>query len=192
MYVAKYYTFPPLAQHPLVGQGLYCIKASRSHFHSLGLLWTSDQPVAENSDNEQHSRQTHIRASRGIRNRSPSKRAAADPRLTPRGHWHRQILHIYPTQIYGAQGTLFIARQCHCHTATDDLLDNKTAVRSWILAGSRLTKRPDAEGESPESNDKFLLDTVFFQTWKTWRERPMKMAVSTNTDDRNQTGVYIN
>jgi hypothetical protein len=40
--------FPPVAQQPLLGQGLLVIKASRSHSdspHSVGLLWTSDQPV---------------------------------------------------------------------------------------------------------------------------------------------------
>jgi len=45
-----------MAQHPppppLVGQGLLIIENSRSHsdtLHSVGLLWTSDQPVAETS-----------------------------------------------------------------------------------------------------------------------------------------------
>jgi hypothetical protein len=41
-----------MAQQPLVGQGLFIIEASRSHSdttHSVGLLWTSDQPVAETS-----------------------------------------------------------------------------------------------------------------------------------------------
>ena len=40
-----------MVQQPVVGQGLI-IKASRSHCdtpHSVGLLWTSDQPVAETS-----------------------------------------------------------------------------------------------------------------------------------------------
>jgi hypothetical protein len=44
--------FPPMAQQPLVGQGLLIIKASQSHSatpHSVGLLWTSDQPDAETS-----------------------------------------------------------------------------------------------------------------------------------------------
>ena len=44
--------FSPMAQQPLVGQGLLIIEASRSHSdtsHSVGLLWTSDQPVAETS-----------------------------------------------------------------------------------------------------------------------------------------------
>jgi len=41
-----------MAQHPLVGQCLHIIEASRSHSrtsHSVGLLWTSDQPDAGNS-----------------------------------------------------------------------------------------------------------------------------------------------
>jgi len=41
-----------MAQQPLVGQGLLIIEASRSHSdtsHSVGLLWTSDQPDAETS-----------------------------------------------------------------------------------------------------------------------------------------------
>jgi hypothetical protein len=45
--------FPlPVTQQPLVGQNLPIIEASRSHTdtpHSVGLLWTSDQPDAENS-----------------------------------------------------------------------------------------------------------------------------------------------
>jgi hypothetical protein len=71
-------------------------EASRSHSdkpHSTGLLGTSDQPDAETStDNTQHSQKTDIHASGGIRTRNPSKRAAADPRLRPRGHWDRLIL----------------------------------------------------------------------------------------------------
>jgi hypothetical protein len=41
-----------MAQQPLGGLGLLIIEASRSHSdtpHSVGLLWTSDQPVAETS-----------------------------------------------------------------------------------------------------------------------------------------------
>ena len=42
--------FFPTARQPPVGQGLLIIKSSRSHSdtpHSVGLLWTSDQPDAE-------------------------------------------------------------------------------------------------------------------------------------------------
>jgi hypothetical protein len=42
-----------MVQQPLVGQSLLIIAASRSHFldtpHSVGLLWTGDQPDAETS-----------------------------------------------------------------------------------------------------------------------------------------------
>jgi hypothetical protein len=44
--------FSPMAQQPLVGQGLLIIEASRSPSdtpQSVGLLWTSNQPDAETS-----------------------------------------------------------------------------------------------------------------------------------------------
>ena len=53
---------------------------------SVGLLWTSDQPVAETSA-WQHSERTTIHAPGGIRTRRPSKRSAVDTRLRPLGHW---------------------------------------------------------------------------------------------------------
>jgi hypothetical protein len=82
-----------MAQQPIVGQDLLIIEASRSHVldtpHSVGLLWTSDQPVA---DNTQHSHETDIHAACGIQTHNPSKRTAADPRLRPRGHWDGQCV----------------------------------------------------------------------------------------------------
>ena len=77
-----------------MSQGLLIIEDSRSHsdtLRSVGLLWTSDQSDAENSDNTQHSQQTDIHAAGGIRTRKPSKRVAADSRRIPRGHWDRHI-----------------------------------------------------------------------------------------------------
>jgi hypothetical protein len=56
---------------------------------SVGLLWTSDQLVAETSHNTQHSQETNTHAPGGIRTQNPSKRAAEDPRLRPHGHWDR-------------------------------------------------------------------------------------------------------
>ena len=43
-------------------------------------------------DSTQQSQQTDIHGSGGIRTRNPSKRAAADPRITPRGHRDRLII----------------------------------------------------------------------------------------------------
>jgi hypothetical protein len=84
----------PMVQQPLLGQGLLIIEAPLSHSdtpHSIGLVWTSDQPDAETSTwQHRHSQETDIHASSGIRTRNPSKRAAANPRLRLRGHWDRQ------------------------------------------------------------------------------------------------------
>ena len=40
-------------------------------------------------NNTQHSQERNIHAPGAIRTRNPSKRAVADPRLRPRGHWDR-------------------------------------------------------------------------------------------------------
>ena len=57
--------------------------------HSVGLLWTSDQPDAETSTWQRTTLTIDIHASGGIWNHNPRKRAAADLRLRPRGHWVR-------------------------------------------------------------------------------------------------------
>jgi hypothetical protein len=58
--------------------------------HLVELVWTSDQPDAEASpDNTQHSQETNIHASLGFEP-TISNRAAADPRLRPRGQWDRR------------------------------------------------------------------------------------------------------
>ena len=80
---------------PPVSQGLLIVEDSRSHSdtqHPVGFLWTSDQPLAETSDNTQHSQQTDVHAPGWIRTRNPIKRAAADLRLRPRGHWDRLVI----------------------------------------------------------------------------------------------------
>jgi len=53
------------------------------------VICPSQRPLPENT---QHSQQTDIHAPSGIRNKNPSKRAAADPRLRPRGHCDRHSL----------------------------------------------------------------------------------------------------
>jgi len=83
-----------MAQQFLVGYGLPVVEASRSHSdtpHSVGLFWTSDQPVAETST-WQHKALTRYRlhAPFGIRTRNPSKRAAANAHLQARSHRHRR------------------------------------------------------------------------------------------------------
>ena len=88
-----YYFF---AQQPSVAQGLLLHEVSRSHtttHHSRQdssgrVISSSQRPLP---DNTQHSQQTDIHAPGGIRTHNPSKRAAADLRLRPRGHWGRHF-----------------------------------------------------------------------------------------------------
>jgi len=96
IYLPKYtssYSPPPMAQQPLVSQGLLIIEALTSHSdtpHSTGLLWRSDQPDAENSTRQNTTlTREEIHDPGGIRTSNPSKRAAADPRLRPCGHRSR-------------------------------------------------------------------------------------------------------
>jgi hypothetical protein len=62
--------------------------------HTVGLLWTSDQPIVEASTcTGQHNietQETNIHALSGIRTRDPSNQAAADLRLRSRGCRGRQ------------------------------------------------------------------------------------------------------
>ena len=67
------------------------LDVSRSHndaAQSVGLLWTSDQLVAETSDNTRHSQQTNIHALGGIRTHDLSSRAAPRARAHTHTHTH--------------------------------------------------------------------------------------------------------
>jgi hypothetical protein len=81
--------FLPMAQQSLMGKGGLITEASRSYSvtpHSVGLFWMRDQPVAGPSTWQHRERHQCAR-----RNSDPqsSKRADADPRLRPLGHWVR-------------------------------------------------------------------------------------------------------
>ena len=85
--------FSPHGSTALVGQGFLIFEASRSHSdtpHSVGLLWMSDQSVAEIYTRQHATITTDIHSPGGIQTRNPNKRVAADPRLRLRGHWDRQ------------------------------------------------------------------------------------------------------
>jgi hypothetical protein len=80
------YCFPsPMVQQPLVGQGLLIIGSSRSHSdtpHSVGILWTSDQPGVEAST-LLHTALTRDRHSCPRRDWKPHSQQASGRRLTP-------------------------------------------------------------------------------------------------------------
>ena len=88
-----------MALRPNARNGLLILEVFRSHttmHHSWQdssgrVISSSQRPLP---DNTQHSQQTNIHDPRGIRTHNLSRRAAADLRLRPRGHWdrHRTIL----------------------------------------------------------------------------------------------------
>ena len=77
-------------------RGLLIHEISRSHtttHHSRPgrVISPSQRPLP---DNTQHSQQTDIHAPGGIRTHNLSRRAAADLRLRPRGHWDRLVRYL--------------------------------------------------------------------------------------------------
>jgi len=61
--------------------------------HSVGLLWTSEQPTQRPlPDITQELQQQDFHDPVVIGTHNSSEREAADPRLRPRGHWVRQYV----------------------------------------------------------------------------------------------------
>jgi hypothetical protein len=83
-----------MALWPNTGHGLLILEVSRSHStthysrydSSVGVIGPTQWSVP---DNTKHSKETEIQASGKILSRSPSKRAAAHPRLRLHGRWDR-------------------------------------------------------------------------------------------------------
>ena len=64
---------------------------THTHTHTRARARARSDPSQKRTPvNTQHSQGTDIHSHGGIRTRIPSKRAAEDPRLAPRGHLHRQ------------------------------------------------------------------------------------------------------
>jgi hypothetical protein len=88
-----YYTFVCLflAQQPPVSQDILIFKfLDHTQRHTTVGRTSLDEWSARRRDlylTVQHSKQTDSQAQAGIRNHNLSKRAAADARLRPRGHW---------------------------------------------------------------------------------------------------------
>ena len=83
-----------LEQQPPLGQSLLIHEVSRSHTTTHHNRYDSSWRVISPTqrplpDNTQHSQQTNIHASGGIRTHNLTKWAAADLLLRPRGHWDR-------------------------------------------------------------------------------------------------------
>jgi hypothetical protein len=88
--------FFPVAQQPKSSLGHLLLEFSQSHSdtpHSVGLLWMSDQSVAETSTltTHKHSQETNVHAPGEIGIHDPSKNSAERPRLRPRSRWDRRL-----------------------------------------------------------------------------------------------------
>jgi hypothetical protein len=95
-----------MAQQPLVGQVLFIIEASRSHSDtpvSAGLLWTSDQLVAETYilQNSKLTRDRHP-CPRPDSNPQSQQASGRGPRLKSRGHWDRHKSLQYRYEVRGS------------------------------------------------------------------------------------------
>ena len=104
-----------LAQQPPVGQGLLIHEVSRSQTTTRHSRQDSSGRVINPSqrslpDNIQHSQQTNIHAPGGIRTHILRRRAAADLRFSPRGHWDRRL---------GLYVDKFYPQSCLCSHRTD-------------------------------------------------------------------------
>ena len=111
--------FFPVVLRPIFGSLPPIIEASRSHSrtraHTVGLLWTSNRPVAEISTWHHTTLTTNNYAPGGIRTHNTSKGAAADPRLMSRGHFDRTYIHIYPhfSRIVTIHSTENVSKSTH-------------------------------------------------------------------------------
>jgi hypothetical protein len=92
--------------------GFYFQREQR--YFPVGLHWKSDQPDAETStwQHTQHSQETDIHATGGIRTRNPCNRAAADPRRRQRGHGDRPVLIYMYILIFKDTKTVVKVRFC--------------------------------------------------------------------------------
>ena len=82
-----------------------------SRWDSSGRVISSSQRPLP--DNTQHSQQTDIHAPGGIRTYNPSKRAAVDLRLRPRGHWNPQIIYVlYITDVVDTTDVVILVENC--------------------------------------------------------------------------------
>ena len=82
---------------PIAGFSFLIFEVSRSHTTTRHSRQDSSGRVINLSqrplpDNTQHSQQTNIQASGGIRTHNLSRRAAVDLRLRPRGYWDRKCV----------------------------------------------------------------------------------------------------
>jgi len=125
------------------------IEDSRSHSdtpQSVGLLWTSDQLVAEPSTWQHTTLKTNINASDEIRTRSLSKRAAADLRLRPRGHWDRHNI-LLKVKVKWSSYRPSVAQRVGRGIAV--LFHDRGTRRGWVVSSTHRPPLPPGKTRYP-------------------------------------------
>ena len=128
---------------PNAGHGLLVLEVSRSHttthhsrYDSPGrVISPSQRPLP---DNTQHKQTCPRRDS----NPNPSRRAAADPRLRPRGHWNRQDLILLDIKATPTPGVRTVTRIHRYHYGRKTKPVSMVAPSNRIMFVQSLTVRP--------------------------------------------------
>jgi hypothetical protein len=121
--------------------------------HSVGLLWTNDQPEAETCT-RQHNSHPCLGV---IRTRNPSKPATADPRLRPRGYRDRLyienmfdylVLRLLTTQSLGSDigdrdGYSGVCRRVMWYKLADDSEETAASVCSFEESSTSSLSYPE-------------------------------------------------
>jgi len=132
----KYFFFFFVALRPNAGHGLLILEVARSHTMTHHTRQDSTGRVIIPSqrhlpDNTRHSQETDIHAPHGIRTPNLSRRAAADLRLRPRGHWNRQM-YFHFSIIFGNEDSSGLGQQ---------LIPNDKTIKNCQCNDSHVTKK---------------------------------------------------
>ena len=143
--------------------------ASWSHSdtpHSVGLLWTIDQPDAETSS-WQHTtlKRGKHQCPGGIQTLNPCKRTAAEPLLGPRGHWDRQPINSAREHIIEADKFFSCCRiwmfisgcTAGCHTCPS----SKTLIQSTASSFYSLNINLNIPPSTPRASKWYLFPSGF-------------------------------
>ena len=138
-----------VALRPSAGHGLLILEVSRSHTTTQHSRQDSSGRVISSSqrplpDNTRHSQQTNIHARGGIRINDLSRRATADLRLRPRGHWDRHNTFLSTVNLDINSQSLFHTRyqnqtlpkqlerpNTHTHTHTHGTVTQHTPLQCY-------------------------------------------------------------
>ena len=148
---------------------------------SIGLLWTSDQLVAETSTcttHNIHNEQTSIHTG-WIRTHNLSRRAAADPRLRPHDHWGRLTMFFTLAQQPPVGQGLLIHEISRSHTTTPHHSRQDSSGR--IISSSQ---RPLPAQHTTFITNRHPFTPVGFEPTISAGERPQTYAL-----DRATTGT---